>query len=368
MARRFRLLTIALVVLALLVGGAFAAYHFALKTLRQQIVQALGPLSEIGEIKVGLAAVEITGLRIRAPEGGSPRDRWPAAEQLRAERIVVAPDLRALLSKEIRVDSIRIENGYLSMLRSRDGKMRVVPSLLEKPAVGKDGEAPLPNIAIGRIELAGSVIEFFDATIAQPPHRLRLEQLAASFGPLQLPDLAGRADLALAGVVKGVQRDGTVEVKGGIEIASKDSEIALNLRGVDLVALQPYLIKAAESGVRKGAIDLDLKSTVKKKRLHAPGKLTIKGLELSESGGRSFMGMSRGAVVSMMKSRNGEIGVNFTLAGNLDDPKFSLNESFAARVGASFADTLGVSFEGLAKGVGSAGRGIGEAVGKLFGK
>ena len=138
------------------------------------------------------------------------------------------------------------------------------------------------------------------------------------------------------------------------------------------MALQPYLIKAAETGVRRGTLDLDLQSTVRKGILHAPGTLTLRGLELASTGGATFMGMPRSAVVSLMKDQSGQITIKFALDGNIKDPRFSLNENLMTRVGSSMAGTLGISIEGLAKGVGSAGsgiaKGVGDSLGKLFGK
>jgi hypothetical protein len=97
--------------------------------------------------------------------------------------------------------------------------------------------------------------------------------------------------------------------------------------------------------------------------------VTLSGLELST--GKTFMGMPREAVVGMMKDKNGRITAEFVLEGNIDDPKFSLNDKFLTQVGGATAKFLGISLEGLATGIGSAGgaaaQGIGSAVGKLFG-
>ncbi len=159
-------------------------------------------------------------------------------------------------------------------------------------------------------------------------------------------------------------------VRGWAEIASKDSEIATRLHGVDLVAFEPYLVKASETGVRRGALDLELKSTVRKNALRAPGTITLSNVELVSRGGtfNTFMGMPRTAFIGALKNRNGQITVKFALEGNLADPKFSLNESFARHIASSIGETLGVSVEGLARGVGDAARGVGGAVMKLFGK
>jgi len=346
-------------------AAAAVGLHFATKALKGQAEQVLGPASEVGEIVVGWSAIEIHRLRIKGPKG------WPAEDTLRAERIVIMPDLRALLSARVRVNRITVEQGYLSVLRSREGRLRVVPSLLEKKSkeAGKSGSTA-PAVAVGTIELRHSVLEFFDATVRLPAHKLRLEQLQASVEGLQVPELSGRTQIQLEGVVKGVQRNGTLSIRGWAELATKDSEIATKLRGVDLVVFQPYLIKASETGVRRGTLDLDLKSTVRKNALHAPGTLTLTGLELASGEGAlgTFMGMPRQAALAALKNRNDQIRMQFTLEGNLNDPRFSLNESFARRVGSGIAETLGVSFEGLARGVGEATRGVGDTVRRLFGK
>lgn len=357
-----------IVVLALAVVIGF---HFATKALKTKVEEALGPHGEIGEIRVSLKAIEVIDLRIKGADG------WPAAEELSAKRVVIKPDLAALLDKNIRISSIRIEDAYVSMLRRKDGRMLILPSLLgaamaspgkNEPAKGSTAE--IPKIQVGGVILSNASVDFFDASVRQPPVKLRMEQANAIIGKLLLPDLTGRTAIELDAVVKGVRRDGKLELSGGMEIASKDSDLNAHLRDVDLVAFQPYLIKAAETGVKKGTMNLDLKSTVKANRLHAPGKLTLADLEISS--GKTFMGMPRDAVVSMMKDKSGRISVDFTLEGNINDPKFSLNENLSARIGSSIAGVLGISLEGLAKGLGSAGgsaaKGVGDAIGKLFGK
>lgn len=369
-SRRWPLwIAVALVVLVVVgIGGR----QLAANKLKDKIQEALGPNSEVSSINVGFSSIEIVGIRIRADKN------WPAADELSAKRVVVKPDWGALVAKTVRIASIEIEDGYLSMLRRKDGKMLLLPSLLgtktsTSPTATKDApkesSEPLPAVHIGGIEMKNTAVDFFDASVRQPAHKLRLEKTEIKVGRILLPELTGHTTLQLDGVVKGVQRDGRVAINGQIEIASKDSEMTTKLSGVDLVAFQPYLIKAAESGVRKGSLDLDLKSTVKKNRLHAPGSVTLSGLELSS--GKTFMGMPRDMAVSMMKNKDGKIAVKFTLEGNIDDPTFSLNENLSTRIGSSVAGSLGISLEGLAQGVGSAGgsaaHGIGNAIGKMFG-
>jgi hypothetical protein len=70
--------------------------------------------------------------------------------------------------------------------------------------------------------------------------------------------------------------------------------------------------------------------------------------------------------------------VDFLIEGDINTPQFSLNEAFATRMAASLASTLGVSIEGLVRGVGTRGqkgvegsgdaaKGVGGALRQLFG-
>ncbi|MBK9029145.1 MAG: DUF748 domain-containing protein [Propionivibrio sp.] len=387
-ARRW-ILIIGSALIALLIVG-FAAFQYAVHSLKGQVEDALGPNGEVKEIRVSLTGLEVIGIRIRSShvsENAGKTKAWPAEDQLRAERILIVPAIRDLFSARVVLLKLRIEGAYISVLRARDGTIHVLPSLLERPEpageTGNTKQAADTNsggdqgvatpVSIRKVELVDGTIEFYDATIRQPPLKLRLEQISASIGKLQLPDLTGQSPIELDAVLKGVRHDGKISINGTIELASKESEIATRLSGVDLVALQPYLIKVSESGVKKGTLDLDLKSTVRKGLLHAPGTLTLSDMELaSSSTSGTIMGLPRKATIAMMKNRKGKISVNFVLEGNINDPRFSLNENLTTRIGTSVAEALGISVEGLAKGIESVGsgsaKGLGETLGKLFGK
>ncbi len=299
--------------------------------------------------------------------------------------MVVVPELSTLLGGRVRIASVTVDDAYLSVLRAGDGRVRLLPRLLkDTPA----GEAATPGASagaaasrpaarpttttIGRIVLRGGTLEFFDASVRRPPHRLRVEAVSAELDELALPALDGRTRLRLEGTVKaaagrGAAHDGRVAIEGWAVPATRDSQLKARLRGIDLVALQPYLLKAADGGVRAGALDLDLTSTVERDRLRAPGRLTLTGLELAPASG-SFLGLPREAVLALLKGRAGRIELDFVLEGRLDDPRFSLSEDLAVRVAAGLAEALGVGLGDLVRGVGGAGqRAIDAAAGAIRG-
>ena len=362
-------------ILVLIIGGVIG-FQVAIGIIKGRVVEALGPESEIKELKVGWSAVVVEGLRIKGRQG------WPAADTLRAERVVIVPSLRSLLSETIQIGSITVIRPYLSALRTRDGKLQVVPSLLDRPAAKTTAPAgpPARSVAISRIKLEDGVAELFDATVAQPPLKIRMEKIQATVRNVTVPTLKGKSQLDLAAVVKGVQGDGRANVSGWAEIATKNSSVKTELRSVDLVAFQPYLTKATETRLQKGTLDLDLQSEVNGNQLRAPGRITISDLEFAPAKGAldTFMGVPRAAVVNFLKDKNNKIAVNFIIEGDTNNPHFALNEAFATRVASSLAENLGVSIRGVAEGAGTltrkgveaagdAAKGVGGALQELFG-
>lgn len=357
---RRRLLTCAAVALAVVALGA-VGLHLAVRQLQAQIEGALGPRASIGAIRAGWTGIDVLELRLKAAPG------WPAEDELRAQRVRIEPDLRSLAGGSWRIARVQVQGGYLSVLRTRDGKTRLLPALLERPAAKAGGASPasaptsaqtLPAIEIAKVELDAARVDFFDASVRQPPLSLHLAALDAQVGPIALPTLDRAMQIKLAGVFKGPQRDGRLAIDGSYTPASSDAEVRARFSGVDLVALQPYLLKVAEAGVRRGALDLDLHATVVRNRLRAPGTLTLTNLELASSGPLgTFAGVPRSAVLAAMTER-GRLEVRFTLEGRLDDPSFSLNENLATRIASGMAEGLGVSLSGMVKGMGGVVKGL----------
>jgi hypothetical protein len=90
------------------------------------VVEALGVGSEIREIRAGISGVVVDGLRIRGA------GNWPAEDTLRADQVIIVPSLRSLFSRQYRIHSITVNNPYICVFRDRNGKVKVVPSLMHK--------------------------------------------------------------------------------------------------------------------------------------------------------------------------------------------------------------------------------------------
>jgi len=363
------ILVTVIVILGLAVGGG---YHMGVRLLQGKIVEALGPGSHLTELKVNWFTIELLGLSIDAPR------EWPAARTLEAERVTIVPDLRSLMSDQIHISSIVVEKPYLSILR-KPGKLVMVPSLMETDDNKKDRSSAGRAVMISSIKLKSGTVELYDATVSRPPLRTRIEQIDALIRDVAAP-ASGKTHFELAGIVKGIKRDGHANVSGWVGPKAADSSSRITLMAVDMVALQPYLVKKHEVQVASGSLDLNLDSEVRKKNLDGKGKIVLRDLEFASSRGffDTFMGLPRNAVISFLQDNHNTIDVDFTLRGDTSNPNFSLNESLSTRIATSIAGQLGVSIRNVAEELGTLGRkgvegangvveGVSSAIRGLFG-
>jgi hypothetical protein len=358
-----------------LVGAIAFGLRLALREIERDVAQALGPGAQVAAIRASTTAVVIEGLSIP----GTPD--WPAPAGLRAARVRVFPTWRSLLSRPIDIARIEVESPYLSMLRTRDGRLRVLPTLVERKPDGErsGGGGESDSVSIGQIHLQGGELDFYDETVARKPWRIRLVGLDARLHDVRAPGLAGHMPFGLTGVLDGPQRDGHVAIQGWLDAATRDLELRAVTSGIDLLALEPYLVEAAKARLSRGTLDLDLHATVEQQRLYAPGHLTFSDLAFASNGSptaRAF-GVPRDVLLAAVQAKGGRISLDFTLDGRLDDPHFSLNETMATRVGVAVAKELGISVGGLVEGTlgigreglegaGGAARGVGEALRRMI--
>jgi Domain of Unknown Function (DUF748) len=349
-------------------------YRVGVRLLQERIVEALGPGSGITEVKVNWFSLDVFGVSITAPEG------WPTGRTFRAARVRIIPNLQTILTDQIHISSIVFERPYVSVMRT-SGKWILFPGLTEtRDRKKKNTEAGGANLSpravtISKIELQDGVVDFFDATVTRPPLKTRLERVDAVIGDVAIPWSKTRTRFELAANVKGIRRDGRAKVSGWLGPAQGDSSSQITLYAVDLVSLQPYLVRIGEAQVRKGTLDLRLNSEVRANRLDGKGKIIIRDLEFAPSRGylETFMGIPRSAVINFLRNNENAIDVDFVLTGDTSNPRFSINEAIATRVAMGMAAELGVSIRSLAEDFGNLGRrsvegaaGVAEGVGSVL--
>ena len=373
--KRWQVIVIAVAVI--LAVAVVVGYRIGVRLLQDRVIDALGPNSRLSELKVNWFSIELLGLSIDAPKG------WPAARTFEADRVIIVPDLRTIFTDKIRISSIVVEKPYLSMLRN-PGKLVMVPSLTEPAKNQTNGSSSQDSastraVMISTITLKDGRLDLYDATVSRPPLKTRIEEIQAVIEDVAAP-AAEKTRFDLTGIVKGVKRDGLAKIRGWVGPGARDSSSRVGLQAVDLVALQPYLVKNNETKISNGTLDLILASEVRNNKLDGKGKIILQDLEFAPARGYfdTFMGLPRNAVISFLKDNNNAIDVDFTLKGNTSNPNFSLNESLSTRIATAMAGQLGVNIRNVAEGLGTLGRkgmegagavveGVGSTVKRLFG-
>ncbi|SMG60045.1 DUF748 domain-containing protein [Paraburkholderia susongensis] len=357
------LLALILVVIGLL--------QFAQQEIRNRVSAALGPLGSAESIDVGLTSVHLTHVLLKAPPD------WPAGEPLRADEITITPDVRDLLARRMHIREVVVRGFDMAVLRAKDGSLNLLPNLRESlNRSNQQTNSTAPSIPreelVDHIRFEQGNFHFYDMTVGPPPFKVTVSNANARVDNLHLPSLAEPTNVSVSGSIKGPAHTGTVAFNGWIKIASRDSQTTSKLHGVDIAMLDPYLLKKAGSRtqVTGGTVDLTVESSVRNYHLHAPGTVTIHGLQLAQSDDPldTFMSIPTRAAVAALKAHNGDITLHFVLDGDLRDPKFSVREGILKRIGAGFASALGVSVEGVAKGAGETVKGLGDALKSLLGR
>lgn len=386
------------VCVALVLAVVWAARH-AVEVLRSEIVAALGPGATIGSLDMGLRRLTLEELML---PGG---EKWPADAALRTQRVTVTPNLITLLSPERRSAAVAVATPYVAMVRTRRGRLRVVPTLVDDPdasppkrrraggaakagapapsreAGGDDPEAPPPVITLAPLAVSDGEIDFYDASVATPPWRIRLVGLDARFDSLAIPTLSGRTSLDVRATVDGPARDGTVEIDGWVDRGTREMDVTAALRGVDLMAFRPYVARSSKVKLAGGTFDLDLRANVEQGRLTAPGRAVLRDIAFAPGsrGSDLVLGVPRDVLLAAL-AQQGQLAFDFRLEGDVNDPRFSLNEQLAARLALGLVDAVGgLSVRGLVKGVEGLGaatiegaggleRGLGDALRKLRGR
>ncbi|MBL8520013.1 MAG: DUF748 domain-containing protein [Betaproteobacteria bacterium] len=324
-------------------GVALAAFLFALwqvllRQAEQSIRTALGPEARAARIGLAWNGVDIEDLSYAAPAG------WPGRHPLRVARIRVVPEWLSLLSQDIRVARVEVTGADVTIWRTGQGRWRAVPAFTEPRRVAgagpEAGHAPRRRIHIGELVITGSSVAMIDSLVSQPPHRVALRGVNAIVRDVALGDAA--APLAIQATAR-LGAAGQLRLSGRLTPGTLDSQLEFGAQRVALASVEPYLLKAAEAGVRRGEFDLQLRSTIAQRLLDAPGRVVVRDLELKAGGGvTTFMGLPREALVERLKDHEGRIDIPFHLAGRLDDPSFSVGAAFKAKLALAAADVLGL--------------------------
>jgi hypothetical protein len=220
------------------------------------------------------------------------------------------------------VDRLRRRDGAAGPTTEQDS---LAPSTRQASAdsLGRaDTAAPL-RIVIGALAVRNGRIRFTDRTV-QPAVRITAGRLDGTFGELSSDDLAH----ATFDVRARVDNVAPLEITGRLAPlgdATDSSNVAVRLRGLDLLGFDPYSRKWGGYAIRRGQGALDVQVRIAKRELDAKNVLTLDGFRFGdkvESADATSIPLK--LVFAILRDRRDRIVFDVPVQGNLDDPSFSV--------------------------------------------
>ena len=372
-----KFLVIVLVFIVVLGVSVALLIKYSNQIIKSELERRLGKAFSIERIDLAWGHVEAVGVKLKNPAG---------KEVIKVDSLYVSADFMGLLRKEYVVSSVTLKNPYIFVEVDKKGDI-VNPVLPVEPKPAKDKkqenqqDQPAAPVTVKKIEITGGAIDYLDRKTPRTPVLTKIRNINLEMKDIHTPFTDTFSQYVLSADMPGHMSTGVVKSNGKINLKTRDMECKTQMRALDLTDLQPYFQKDNTATIRKGFLDLDIDVRVASKKIHAPGNAVLKDLEFQSGrgAGNQFMGVPLSLVIEYLKTSNNEIPVAFVVEGDLDNPKFSLQEEFVAAMTIALAGKLGFSIEGVAKSllggsvkgsgdVGSSVKGIEEGLKKLFGK
>ena len=327
-------------VAVILIGGYFVLSFYAVKFIQARLQKVVGPGFTIAEINVRTTHLSARGIRYEDPQS---KQRFLQIEEMR-----VYPALSSFLKGTLQIREWTIFRPYFFFYRSREGVLVGPWVAMEKGGKGREisekgetkGEKPI-HIKIDRLRIQKGSIDFEDMKAGETPGQIKLRELDLDIKNIQYPIVSAHSPIELKGKMEGRTKEGEIYTKGWIDLKTADLETSFKVREIDLKVFEPYYRKRVSAEIESGFMDMDAKVDLKRRMIDAPGQLELADLHIKEGGG-TVLWIPAKYLVSILRDKGNRIKVQFRVKGNMDDPQFSLQETFITRVAISLAETLGI--------------------------
>lgn len=329
-----------------LIGGYLVLSYYAVELIRPQLQKMLGSGFTIAEIKVKLTHLSIREIRY---VGLHTKRKYFQGEEVR-----VYPSLFSLFKGPLRVREFMILQPSFYFYRSEEGVFTgpwtPIPEKEKEIVEERERRGRGPTaIGIERFRIEKGSVDFEDMKTGEPTATIRLREFDLEIEDLYFPRISARSPIVWKAKVEGKKRQGDVELVGWIDFKTMDMETLLKVRKLELKTLEPYYRKRVSAEISSGYANMEAKITLKESRIDALGKLELANLHIKEEEGTVFWIPAK-TLVASLKKRGDRIEAQFHIKGNMDDPRFSLQETFLTRTAIALAKALGVPINVVGEG------------------
>jgi len=195
-------------------------------------------------------------------------------------------------------------------------------------AFPKNKTAPAPTagplgdmmLSLDRFVLDKAAFDFTDRSL-QPNVHVVLNQFSGTVEGLSTSELA-RASVDIRGRVDGVT---PVVISGKTNPLSIDAftDLKVTLKGMELVPIGPYVGKFAGYELQRGSLTLDIKYSIKKRKVDAANVVTIDQFTFGNATkSPDATKLPVRLAVALLRDTSGKIILDVPVQGSLDDPSF----------------------------------------------
>lgn len=351
------------VIIVLLIGGYLVLSFSAVKFIEAQVQKAIGPGFTIAEIKVKITHLSINGIRFE--------DSQTKQNFLEIEEVRIYPDILSFLKKRLQIRELMILKPSFFFHRTREGGFVGPWASIKKEE--KSGEAPgkeekkegkAISIKIDRLRIEKGSIDFDDMKAGETPGQIRLREVDLEIKNIEYPPVSSRSPIELKGKIKGQAKTGEIVARGWVDLRTSDIETSLKIREVELKVFEPYYRKRVSADIESGHLNVDAHIEIKRSVIDTPGKLELADLRVKEEG--TIFYIPAKTLLPRLKDKGNRVEVQFHVKGNLDDPRFKLQETFLMRIGIGLAEAIGLPIktveESLFEGSGKGSEGLAEGL------
>lgn len=255
-----------------------------------------------------------------------------------------------ILSKPIVISDLVVTKPYLRVETDNRGKIKGPFGGTAKKKAEKE-KKPGPQISVSKVKITGGELIYIDGKVS-PPHTIRITDLNVNADYLAVPADGKPTTYQLSANIPGPNGTGALTSSGKTYLKTTDTNSRINLRNFDLTNLRPYIVEKGRVDFSKGFLDLDMDMSIKDKNLRAPAHAVIKNITFPLGGKVTdrFLGVPMSDIMQKMKANNNQIAFDFVIGGNIQSPKFNLQETLVQNLSSGLTKKL----EGAAKKMGGA--------------
>ena len=329
-------------VVVFLIGGYLGLSYYGVKLLQPQLQKLLGPGFTLTEVNISLTHLSLKGVQY---EGLHTKMRYASIEEVK-----IYPAILSLFKGPLRIREFRMLKPSFFFYRTKEGVFIgpwTGPEKKEKEEKGLPDDAERKekgpvSLRIDRLRIEKGFLDFEDSKPGEPPAQIHLREIDLKMREVQYPFQSIHSPIELNGKMQGkTGGDGEIHTEGWINLKTKDMETSFRVQRIDVKLFKPYYRKRVSAEIDSGYMNMETTITLKERTIDAPGKLELNDLHIKEGEGTVFL-IPATILSSSLKKKGNRVQVAFHMKGNMEDPKFNLQEIFVTRIAISLLEALGV--------------------------